>query len=454
MKRDERGGESPYPRVLIINGEPFTSRSATGLTLHSLFRGWPPERLGCLFVGDVQPDAGVCDNYWRLDSNNVPASRLVRQIIGKPSTGRNAVVPVSERDPAVQAVAVHWSERSRLYRWLRNAASEQSVMQLARYRVPPVVHDEIARFAPHVIYTMLGSNAVQRLVLDVQQRCRAPIVPHIMDDWPTTLYRNSVLRPLLRRALMKGFRDVLDRAPVRLVIGSRMAQEYASRYGGEFSSFMNGVEPEYLESMSSPAPASHKALITYIGGLHLNRWRSLREVGEALVELQREGLAAELLVYTQPRFTEEARKLDLPTIRLMGPLSPTEVPRVLREAHVLVHVESFDHESRVYARYSISTKIPECMAATRPIFAYGPAELASIQYVAECEAGVTVGSEDRCAVVAGLRRLIQSAQLRRSAGERGFAMAAACHNAERQRSAFRSRLERAALSARCAHAFQ
>ena len=33
--------ERCYPRVLVVSGEPFSQRSATGLTMCSLFKGWP-----------------------------------------------------------------------------------------------------------------------------------------------------------------------------------------------------------------------------------------------------------------------------------------------------------------------------------------------------------------------------------------------------------------------------
>jgi glycosyltransferase involved in cell wall biosynthesis len=300
---------------------------------------------------------------------------------------------------------------------------------------------QIEAFEPQIIYTMLGANTVLRLVRDVHARCGVPIVPHIMDDWPSTLYRSSIFRPILRPRMKAGWRMVLAHAPLKLTIGQDMADEYSRRYGGTFTPFMNAVEPEFLVRSPTLVEARRTVRVTYVGGLHLGRWQSLLDIGAALEALQSEGHDAELLIYTQPRFESEAKRLSLPgVIRVVGSLAPSDVPAVLRSADILVHVESFNSRARKYARYSISTKIPECMGASRPVLAYGPDELASIRYVSNSGAGVSVGRRDRKELIQALRTLLDSAALREELGGRGLEVASRYHHAEGQREQLRSML--------------
>jgi glycosyltransferase involved in cell wall biosynthesis len=300
-------------------------------------------------------------------------------------------------------------------------------------------------FGPDLLYTMLGSNLVSRVVVEVQNELKVPVVPHVMDDWLGGAYMRSVFRPLLRARMRRDWRRAFARSPIKLAIGEAMAAEYSRRFGGEFTPFMNAVEPEYLVPSAPRQLDGSPYRLVYVGGLHLNRWRSLREVGLALALLAREGLRAELLVYAHARYKADAKKMAVPGItRFMGPIGHSEVPRTLREADVLLHVESFDRASRTYTRYSVSTKIPEYMGARRPILAYGPHELASIRYVEESGSGMSVGRRDPGALVAALRTLLESAGVRERLGSRGFTVATTSHDAARQRERFRVILAEAA----------
>jgi glycosyltransferase involved in cell wall biosynthesis len=442
-----RVGKS-FPRVLIVNGEPFNTRSATGLTLHSLFKDWPRERLACLHIADVVPTAGACSIQWRLTPADMAFVPAVYRVLGgahhvaRPKGGARAGAVVSE--PNRSPVEHHRKFREKALALLR----QQSFGQLAWYQPPPRFWEEVKAFRPELIYTMLGSNAMLRLVLDVRARCKVPIVPHMMDDWPAILYRDSVLRPVLRSQIRRRLARVFAYSPVRFTIGTAMAEAYEGRYGGQFTPFLNAVEPEWLSRSCAQPTRGRRLLVTYVGGLHLGRWRALLELGEQVGWLRGEGLDAEVLVHTQSRFAAEARRLDLPgIIRLGGPLEPREVPPVLRAADVLVHVESFDPQFRSYTRYSVSTKIPECMGAGRPILAYGPGELASVSYVEKAGAGIGVGCQDASQLRAALRRLLGSEELREQLGSRGFEVASQHHDAAKQRERFRALLVAAAAAA-------
>jgi len=424
----------------VINGEPFTQRSATGLTMCSLFRGWPKERLACLHISQLEPDWSFCSRYWKLSFTDL---RCIRFLWGKPSPKLMEVMASPKMGGASQRVdenngsAIH-----RYVKRLRRRLAGQAVTCLDVYRIPARILKEIDDFRPQVVYSMLGSNTLLRLATDMADLYSIPIVPHFMDDWPTTHYCFSVFRLPLRRAMRRGLIAVIERSPKRMVICNAMAEEYARRYGGEFMPFMNAVEPEILEQPVVLPRERRKVRLIYAGGLHLNRWRSLQDIGMALKELQQEGLEVEALVYSQPRFAEEARKLDIPPVmRPAGSLTPSEICDVLRDADILLHVESFDRHSQTYTRYSISAKIPECMAASRPLLAYGPDEVAAVRYVRDTGAGLVVGRRDHADLVSSLRELVTSEQLRERLGKQGHLVAAQRHNAALQREQFRSILE-------------
>lgn len=436
-----RVSEDKYPRVLVVNGEPFSQDSATGQTMCSLFKGWPRTRLACLYTSRQDPDRTVCEHYWRLPFSSL---RCISNLMGEPVLTEKAET-ASAGDSAPVSAKSNRNNESAVYRytkWLKRYLSAQTIRNIRDvdiYRIPAQILKEMDAFRPQVVYSMLGGNPFLQLVIDITGRHSIPVVPHFMDDWPTTLYRSSPFRFLLRSTMSRRLNTVLNRSPKRMVIGDAMAQEYAARYGGEFLPFMNAVEPDILKQPVIPPKPRQKVRLVYIGGLHLNRWRSLRDIASALEQLRKEGLEVEGLVYSQPRFAAEANKLNIPPVmRFVGALAPSEIPTVLRDADIVLHVESFLPKYRKYTRYSVSTKIPECMASSRPILAYGPEELASIGYVRASGCGLAVGRQEHGNLVASLRELVASSELRERLGSRGHLVASKRHNAALQREHFRS----------------
>jgi glycosyltransferase involved in cell wall biosynthesis len=318
-------------------------------------------------------------------------------------------------------------------------------LDLVPYHLPEDICDWICTFRPEVIYSMLGSARISRVALGLAAARGVPLVPHFMDDWPRTLYRDSILAPWLRLVLTRQLHGLLARATVRLTIGDEMATEYERRYGGSFLPFMNCVE---LKPLSQP-PRRDTMRLIYLGGLHLNRWRCLADIGAAVEAVSRQGTSAELLIYTSAQGCAEYEHVlnRPPYMRMAGHVPPDVVPAVQRDADILVHVEAFDRASRRYTRYSISTKIPEYMAAGRPVLAYGPAEAASLKYVAGSGCGVVVSEQSVDAIQAALAGLLSFSSRRREMGVRGRQVAERRHKAAAQRTNFQVALQRAVFNA-------
>jgi glycosyltransferase involved in cell wall biosynthesis len=90
-----------------------------------------------------------------------------------------------------------------------------------------------------------------------------------------------------------------------------------------------------------------------------------------------------------------------------------------------------------FCRLSISTKIPQYLAAGRPVLCYGPSALASNRYFVDHRAGLVVGEQDPKALAAAATQLAMDRELRRRLGENGRKVAVEHHDARRQRERFR-----------------
>lgn len=76
--------------------------------------------------------------------------------------------------------------------------------------------------------------------------------------------------------------------------------------------------------------------------------------------------------------------------RIKGALPYEDVKRVLKEADIVLHVESFEPKQIKSTRLSFSTKIIDCMQSGSCLMAIGPQNIASIDYLKNIEGPIVV----------------------------------------------------------------
>ena len=99
--------------------------------------------------------------------------------------------------------------------------------------------------------------------------------------------------------------------------------------------------------------------------------------------------------------------------------------KIMGESLAVIHTESFDEKTRQSVRYSVSTKIADSLASGTCIFAYGPEEIASIDYLNRANAAVCCTNKDDLAQK--LKALITDAQLRDTVIHNALNLAARNH---------------------------
>lgn len=425
------------PRVLVLSAASLSRVGATGITLSNLFSGWPRDRLVQIYGDAPQPDPSICASSYLFSSERIPIVRAIkflrvqvaglRRRLGRPIEGRYGIAGGAAKSSTLASFA-----------------------DGVPFRLPKDSIEWVAKFDPQVIYSPLGSIRMMSAALQLSKLFGIPIVPHFMDDWPSTVYADGVRNLLLRRMLQSKLEKVLSRAPLGLTICDEMSSEYARRYGIRFEAFMNCVDVSERPGAVT-RPSNDEVAFGYFGGLHLNRWKSLREVAAALQAVKDQGSGVRLDIFA-PEADIRAYRSEfdgLTVVRNMGSLEYSDVREQLWACDVLVHVESFMPGDSRYARLSISTKIPQYMAAGRPILAYGPDTLSSIAYVARTGAGLAVTKDgDVHGLVNDARRLIGQPVLRAKLGEAGRLTASNYHDAARERQRLRALLAEAATRGR------
>lgn len=396
--------EPDFPRVLVISGYPFSRDNATGITLSNIFSQWPADQLALLYVtGALEPEfqpKRMEMGEWRW----FPLNHLAKKRVSGEIRKLSAEIPGAEYHAKGEG-------RRPFLRFLHR------LVRLSNEYIPVLdqrpIYDFIEKFKPEVIYSMLGPIKYIDFVAGMAKRYSVPVVPHFMDDWPSFLYSDGYLFGLPRRSLDKAMAGLLCNVAQGLCIGDDMAKEYESRYDRRFYPLMNCV-PDGLFETEPGENYGNSVVLTYVGGLHLNRWKSLLDMATMLP------VDCRMKVFAPPRDIRlfSAAFSAFEQVEL-GSLQQEEVDPELRRADILLHVESFDPEAAAYTRLSVSTKIPQYMAAGRPILGYGPSDLASIRVIERAHAGVVVSAQQPNDLADALQRLVADEPLRRQLGQGG-----------------------------------
>lgn len=359
-----------YPRVLHLGFQPVGSPTNAGITLKTMFGDWPEDRLLQVCLRD-HPSMPTPENAIIAPASIAPAEGFVRWVMGNR-------VPTGSTDGLNNSVkrTGRLSAKTR-FRIVATAANDAGPVHLPRDVVA-----RVAAFQPQAVHSLLGGVRAMRLALRFSERFDIPIVPHFMDDWPKNLFSQGQLLGYSRLAAQRDLRRVLARAPICLTIGSDMEREFERRYARPCPVVGNSVDvDQYRRLRSAVQPNEGGPCLRYVGGLHLGRDQVVRTVASALEQVRCDGRPWVLELFVPPADAPlaDAMERNFAVVRHRGSRTPEEVPEELVRATALLFLESTKPEIAEFTRLSVSTKVPQYLAAGRPLLIIGPEDQGSVR---------------------------------------------------------------------------
>lgn len=377
--------DSKYPRLLIIDMTAMGNGTATGEVKAALLADWPKERL--------------------LQISSHGKDQLALTFLKEAGMYQN--VP-AQADEAREAV-------------------EEFCPDVILYRMVPKV-PWLHEFAMQII-----------------QRLNRPLVTWLMDDWPAHLAHSSAEEWML---LEPDLFSLLERSALRLSICESMTKAFQARYGRSFQAFANGVNP-----VEWPALRYHKKgrlLLRYSGGLATNMsLDSVLRIARVVESLANQGHNILLEISTQKWWFEASKDLfkDLKHTSIEAVhRTPEDYRAWLNGADVAVIAYNYDQESLHYVQYSMSNKMPECLASGAVVFAHGPRSIATIDYLVSSEAAVVVEEPVDEAIASALLEMLENPALRNARARKSRMISFDHHNIVNLREGLRSALSAAAHS--------
>jgi glycosyltransferase involved in cell wall biosynthesis len=424
--------ESEYPRVLVVTTNNFNLVGGGGITLTNLFRGWPSDRIANLHEDSTAQDHTVCRNSFKLTRNEIrlawPFSIL--NFVAAPQETGTGALGLNGRSPLIA-----------LSRLVVGDGMPRT------FRLTPRLEKWLDEFSPDLIYSFLGSMAQIRLTSEVSRVRNIPIALHMMDDWPSVLYRRGIFGPVLRRIIQREFHGILKHAVLRMGISETMCAEYARRYGYAFQTFHNTLDvDDWLATSRRAWTAATVFRVFYVGSIVPDaQQKALRDICVAIRELRRSGVQIEFHIRS-PRAQSAYLRSDsvAEDVCFGDPPGNSEIGQVLAEADALVLPFDFDQHSAAYMALSMPTKVPAYMISGTPILVYGPSDLGIVDFAGRNHWAEVVSIRDSSHLQTALRRLVTEEAYRERLGRQAVTLARELYDSRRVRPAFHSALASAA----------
>lgn len=426
------------PRVLFVTSSAFNRVTGGGITFSNLFKGWPAGRIATIHNDIVPVTTDICSKYYRLSKKEIRKWGPRREL---------SAVNVGTGNKSNKSTAAGSSILYTLLYPLKRMIFGDGLPESAH--LSRELEDWIETFKPDVVYSILGSNSMMILVDAIIKRFQIPLVIHLMDDWPSTIYRGGLLSPIQRRKMNVYLKHLLKIAKARMAICDDMRRAYEARYRLPFLAFHNAIDIDSV-GISNDVDVTIKngVRVLYIGSIFYNaQLQSLADCCRAVVNLRRRGVNIRLDIYS-PGFLAEQYRNKL-VIDNAITLSDTVTDdgnffRELRGSDILLMPVNFDQDTINYIKYSMPTKIPAYLVSGTPILVYGPASIAQVRYALDEGWGHVVSRRGVQNVEQAFEELIDNHESRKRISRQAMKIARERHDSQVVRRQFQSTLMSAA----------
>ena len=406
-------------KVLVISHNVFCKTTNMGKTLMAYFNGWDAADIAQLYIHSEIPTETVCKNYYRMTDKDIIKSVFTRKsgtVFGEADI---RVEEINSRTDTGATARLYQKARSRtpLIYFMRNlwwSLGAWKTKKLLRW---------VDEFSPDIIFFASGDYAfMYKIALKLAKMRGIPLAVSCMDDYYFDNRNEKKFGgKFLHRRYMKQVKKTMEYSSCIFAICEKMSKDYAALFGKPCHTLGTPA------SINEPLTRAKTGAISYMGNLGYNRNLQLIAMGRALKSLDLPGKPDFIDVYSAESRRDILEGMSEENgIKFHGKVSGERVLEIMGESLAVIHTESFDAGTRKSVAYSVSTKIADSLAGGTCILAYGPPEIASVEYLKTNRAAYCITAPEN--LESGLKELLRNGALRAELESNAMALAAKNHS--------------------------
>lgn len=363
-------------KLLLVNAIKIQDENGTGHSIGAILDMLPDENKKQICI-DFLDHSIVSDNIFYVDKSYSPISWMItnrKRTHNSHAAFRENVSGTAER-----------SLRGVVFDFLRG------MVDCLPIHIRKNMRDYVERYKPDAIYTCGASVKVLKTAVKLSKLYDIPIILHVMDDWESTLYKASFLSAPFHAVLIHYLKEANKRSKLNFAISQPLCDKLEREYGSKYIPMMNCVDVKIDQVDISSV---ERLSFLYAGSLSINRWKSLLSIARSMFDILGKGNFNFDLYVPQAQNTEQMKtEFQRFGCSLHDYIPYEEIQKRFQETDILVIAESFDKEFVQFTKYSLSTKIPEYMAAGKPILAFISPACYSYRYLIESGGAAVAGNE-------------------------------------------------------------
>ena len=376
-------------KKVLVCSIPCWNKKIGSDTFSSLMEGYDTDKIANLYIRDGMPDSNVCNNYFCISENAVIKSILKRNIV----TGKRVFTPnaIQEENTENESIAVRYKGTSAKRNYLMIFARE-FLWKLGKWKSKEL-DKFLEDFSPDtVFFAMEGYTHFNRINRYILKKTGAKGVGYFWDDNFTYKQSKSLMHRIYRFFQRRDLKKTVKLCSEFFAIAPKTKKEADEFFGINCEILTKPIE--FNESGFVEYTPSSPIKMLYTGKLIIGRFDTIKTIGKALDEINKDAVKIELYIYTTTEFGEEETKDLSKHVHLLGAIPQNEVASVQQKADVLLFAEAVSGENSRIARLSFSTKITDYFRSGKCIFAVGDRDIAPMEYLKSEDAALTATSYD------------------------------------------------------------
>lgn len=375
-------------KVLFVTGYPISGTVSTGNTIFNLFEGF----------ADICSFHNICCRRGEVNTDFISSTLMFsdKEVMNS-VLKRRAVIPLSAEEEKTVATS-QIDEQNNLYKHKETPLVRYIGLFIrdffwkkGTWKDP--VKKYLDELKPDIIFFPSSGKGYHHWLVEYTQKVSSAklIVFNADDHYTLKHFTFDPIFWLYHIRSRKVMRSTVAVATVQFGITELQCEEYKEAFN--MPCYLLTKALDFSESMPTNSEKKDNNLIlAYTGNILLNRWKTLRYIGQLLDELALEGYEAELYIYSGNKLRPEMQRAfeKVKSIKFMSSVPASQVQKIQSAADVLVHAEAFDLKNKLVVRQSFSTKLVDYMHSGRCILAAGANDVASIDYIKSYDMGAVL----------------------------------------------------------------
>ena len=356
-------------RILVISNAAWDDRNSVGNTMSNWFSGIGDYDVYSMYTRESFPDNHCSSHYYVVTVTDIFRNFFSWNRIGRKF--EKADTPPQKEGRHIETRAI-----KNIKGWKRTfLAFCVEMLYSSRIWLNRNMKSYLSSVDPDIIFCFAIAEPFRyNIIRYMKKHSRAKIVLWIADDVYGQVFP---AKSLLDKIYIKRYYKMFACADKLYGVSQMLCEEYSHK-------FNLPIEPLYkgCDLMACKNKVGNPIQIVYAGNLFYGRDNTLAALAKQLENNNKDGIKAQLQIYSTTSVDENVRQqLNIEgTSKLLGARPYDEIKKIMNQADIVLHVESFDEEQKKSVRLSFSTKIIDCLQSGTAMLVIGPKGIASVEY--------------------------------------------------------------------------